>query len=59
MMGSCWAGHWMGRQISTNEMYLMVWLGSEWWHGRQKGAATPAAYIVKDIGYLKDNSERG
>ena len=48
MMGSCGAGHWMG----TDEM-LMVWVGSEWSHKRQKGVATAVANIFKGVSYWK------
>ena len=52
MTGSCEAGHWMGRQMFTDEI-LMVWVGSEWWHERQKGVATAVADIFKGVSYLK------
>ena len=56
MMGSCTANHWMIRQMCIDEKELMVWVSSELPHGRQKGASTRVAYLVKRVCYLKNNS---
>ena len=53
MMGICGAGHWIGWQMCTDEMQLMVWVGSGWSHERWKGVATAVANIFKGISYLK------
>ena len=36
--------------MGTDEM-LMVWVGSEWSHKRQKGVATAVANIFKGVSY--------
>ena len=43
----------MGRQICTDEMQLMVQVGSEWSHEKEKSVATAVANIFKGISYLK------
>ena len=43
----------MGRQMCTDEMKLMVWVGCQWSQERQKGVATAVADISKVVGYLK------
>lgn len=49
----------MGWHMCTDEMQVMVWVGSEWSHERQKGVAAAVAYLVKDVDNLKVNSQRG
>ena len=55
MMGTCGAGHWMGRQMCTDEV-LMVPVGSEWSYERRKGLVTAVADIFKGVSYLKTPS---
>ena len=53
MMGSCWAGHWIDRQMRADEMQLKLWVGRKWSQKRQNGVAAAVPYKVKDVGYLK------
>ena len=52
--GQFCVGHSMGKWMCTDEMQLMVRVGSEWSHERRKGVAAAVDYLVKNFGYLKE-----
>ena len=39
----------MGKQMRTDQMQLMVWVGSEWSHEWRKGVANAVADIFKGV----------